>query len=160
MDVGLYISEGIRVRIGDTFSSITSKLENSKVDYKIPYDGTRDINKEKSIILFIEQCGVELTIVDKKVVYIKSYNDTSNTIIDLGDNNDPIIVLQSIILGVGDALGVDTKSIYLESFDSDNYTTTLKIKVDKSKFIRISIRGNKESKAYHINTVRLVENNR
>lgn len=160
MDIGLNICDGVRVKIGDSFEDTIKKLDGMNIKYNIPYMG-RDVLSdnigEQSVIIFLEEYGVELNVVNDEVTYIRTSNINSNAVFKVDVMDKSVNILKNIIKKTADVFEISSDDIILESFEGKNLNTTLKIRKDKDTFIRINIIFNMHNETAHIHTIRLTD---
>ncbi len=160
MDIGLNICDGVRVKIGDSFEDTIKKLDDMNIKYNIPYMG-RDVLSdnigEQSVIIFLEEYGVELNVVNDEVTYIRTSNINSNAVFKVDVMDKSVNILKNIIKKTADVFEISSDDIILESFEGKNLNTTLKIRKDKDTFIRINIIFNMHNETAHIHTIRLTD---
>lgn len=137
MDIGLNIADGVRVRVGDTLESITSSMEEHNVEYTIPYSSEEGNSKE--MIMFMEKCGVELNILNGKIVYIKSNNNESNYIMQLKDGMTPIEALMTIRQNLAEAFSIQPNDIRIDRFDGKSMDSTLSIPISGTEKVKIEL---------------------
>lgn len=136
MDIGLNINNKVKVKLGESLDTITNKLDEEEVNYKIPFKGNNEA--EQSIIILLEKYGVELTISDNKVVYIKSTDYGANILVAISLNDSPVEMLNIIRESLSASIGVDERHIAIESFDMAKLNTVFRIKVGELN-VKISI---------------------
>ena len=156
--MGLNINDAMRIKLGDSFKHITNTLESRGIDYKIPYKGRglqSENTDEQSIVLYLEKYGVELNIMNGKVIYIKTSDLKSNTLIDINDTHNTVEVLNAIISKISELFGVTKRDITVETFDGERYNTVLKLKMEETHTVRVSVLCDAHNIA-HIHTVRLL----
>ena len=137
MDIGLNIADGVRVRVGDTLESITSSMEEHNVEYTIPYSSEEGNSKE--MIMFMEKCGVELNILNGKIVYIKSNNNESNYIMQLKDGMTPIEALMTIRQNLAEAFSIQPNDIRIDRFDCKSMDSMLSIPISGTEKVKIEL---------------------
>lgn len=137
MDIGLNIADGVRVRVGDTLESITSSMEEHNVEYTIPYSSEEGNSKE--MIMFMEKCGVELNILNGKIVYIKSNNNESNYIMQLKDGMTPIEALMTIRQNLAEAFSIQPNDIRIDRFDGKSLDSMLSIPISGTEKVKIEL---------------------
>ena len=137
MDIGLNIADGVRVRVGDTLESITSSMEEHNVEYTIPYSSEEGNSKE--MIMFMEKCGVELNILNGKIVYIKSNNNESNYIMQLKDGMTPIEALMTIRQNLAEAFSIQPNDIRIDRFDGKSMDSMLSIPISGTEKVKIEL---------------------
>ena len=137
MDIGLNIADGVRVRVGDTLESITSSMEEHNVEYTIPYSSEEGNSKE--MIMFMEKCGVELNILNGKIVYIKSNNNESNYIMQLKDGMTPIEALMTIRQNLAEAFSIQPNDIRIDRFDGKSMDSMLSIHISGTEKVKIEL---------------------
>lgn len=137
MDIGLNIADGVRVRVGDTLESITSSMEEHNVEYTIPYSSEEGNSKE--MIMFMEKCGVELNILNGKIVYIKSNNNESNYIMQLKDGMTPIEALMTIRQNLAEAFSIQPNDIRIDRFDGNSMDSMLSIPISGTEKVKIEL---------------------
>lgn len=137
MDIGLNIADGVRVRVGDTLESITSSMGEHNVEYTIPYSSEEGNSKE--MIMFMEKCGVELNILNGKIVYIKSNNNESNYIMQLKDGMTPIEALMTIRQNLAEAFSIQPNDIRIDRFDGKSMDSMLSIPISGTEKVKIEL---------------------
>lgn len=137
MDIGLNIAEGVRVRVGDTIESIKDSMEEHGIEYSIPYESANGNNKE--MIMFMEKCGVELNIINGKIVYIKSNNNESNYIMQLKDGMSPIEALMTIRKNLAGSFNINVSDIRIDRFDGKSMDSMLSIPISDEYKVKIEL---------------------
>lgn len=137
MDIGINIADGVRVSVGDTIESITSSMEEHGVEYTIPYQSKTGDKAE--MIMFMEKCGVELNIVDGKIVYIKSNNNESNYVMQLKDGMSPIEALTMIRRNLAGAFNINPSDIRIDRFDGRSMDSMLSIPISNQDKVKIEL---------------------
>lgn len=156
MNIGLNIGDNVVVRIGETLQEIKDDLEKSKIEYTVPFksDESADKTEAQVVVMYLEQYGVELNLIDNKVIYIKSTNYESNILAQLdGELSDPISVLNDTKNKISSLFNVAVKDIIVSSYDTNNSSMTLKIKLDTGKYVKISTIC--DGRNVHIHTVKV-----
>ena len=137
MDIGLNLAEGVRVRVGDTVDELKENMEEHSIEYVIPYETTNGHNKE--MIMLMEKCGVELNIVNDRIVFIKSNNTESNYIMQLQHGMSPIEALTTIRKNLAGSFNIDVASIRIDRFDGRSMDSMLSIPVSSSHKVKIEL---------------------
>lgn len=94
MAIGMNISEDVHVQLGEYREQLLYDLDQNKIKYTIPFDKTNK-NNIKETIITIEELGVEVSIENDIVTYIKSaYNEYSS--VDSLPKDEEINILEHI----------------------------------------------------------------
>lgn len=94
MAIGLNISDNIRVELGEFKEQLVKDLNDNKISYTIPFDKTNKRNIKETIIT-ITELGVEISVENDIVVYIKSASNQYSNVDTLTDDQE-ISVLEHI----------------------------------------------------------------
>jgi len=125
MDIGLNITQGVRVRLGDTIENVITALTANQIKYT--HIERTDTQKDlQDIVILMEEYGVELNILNGHITFIKSSNTQANHIANLEEDH-PIITLNLIKLAVMKLFNLEAESIFIDRFDSKTYHTSLSI---------------------------------
>lgn len=146
MDIGLNIVDGVRARVGDTLDSITASMDEHKVEYTIPYRNQSGSNID--MVMFMEKCGVELNISNGIITFIKSNNNASNYIMQLGQGMTPVEALQTIKENLAKAFNIDKSDIRIDKFDGQSLNSTLSIPISNNKKVKIELLMGAHQKVY------------
>ena len=146
MDIGLNIVDGVRARVGDTLDSITTSMDEHKVEYTIPYRNQSGANID--MVMFMEKCGVELNISNGIITFIKSNNNVSNYIMQLGQGMTPVEALQTIKENLAKAFNIDKSDIRIDKFDGQSLNSTLSIPISNNKKVKIELLMGAQQKVY------------
>lgn len=94
MAIGMNISKDVHVQLGEYKEQLLYDLDKNKVRYTIPFDKTNKSNVKETIIT-VEELGVEVSVENDIVTYIKSaYNEYSS--VDQLPKDEEINVLEHI----------------------------------------------------------------
>ena len=91
MRIALDLTDNFSVELGETREELIYKLDENKIDYTIPFDKTLDeLDKSnravKETIISIKEFGIEISIHNDIVVYIKERTGKNTTIYKISDN--------------------------------------------------------------------------
>ena len=137
MDIGLNIADGVRVRIGDKIEDVTANMDKHNVEYTIPYKAQK--GRDTNMVMFMEQCGVELNIINKMIVFIKSNNTESNYIMQLMDGMSPIEALNKIRENLAESFNIKKADIRIDKFDGTSLNSMLSIPLTGTMKIKLEL---------------------
>lgn len=146
MDIGLNIAEGVRVRVGDTIEKITSSMKEHNIEYVIPYKN--EVGANIDMVMFMEKCGVELNIYNGIIIFIKSNNNESNYIMQLGDSMSPVEALSTIKNNLATAFNIKPSDIRIDKFDGSSLNSTLSIPISNTEKVKIELIMGAHQKVY------------
>ena len=137
MDIGINIADGVRVRIGDKISDITSSMAVHNIEYTIPY---KNINgTDIDMVIFMEKCGVEINVKSGHITYIKSNNSESNYIIQLENGMSAVGALNHIKNVLSQMFSIEASSIRIDKFDGKTMNSMLSIPFKSNKKVKIEL---------------------
>lgn len=153
MDAGLNIVEGVRIRLGDSLTDVKNNLTKNNIEYKLHDNGEQE-NGLNTTIMFMEKHGVELSINNDRIVYIKSNNSNLNYIIELTEDANILFTLNEIKEQIATMFNVNIKNIRIDEFDGDNTRASLSVKDNDGKVVKISLVRGIKNRIY-MHTIRL-----
>lgn len=160
MRIALDLTDNFSVELGETREELIYKLDENKIAYTIPFDKTLDeLDKSnravKETIISIKEFGLEISIHNDIVVYIKERTGNNTTIYKISDNKQcsasDIVKVMGII---ADKFNVSSSNISIEKLNMKNLDTIIVIR-DDNKNIRVHLRMAIDRSVY-ISTVRYV----
>lgn len=154
MDAGLNIIEGVRINLGDYMTDVKNNLDSNNIDYKI-HDSGVDKNGTNSTIMYMEKHGVELSINNDEIVYIKSNNNNLNYVMELTEDTNAIFTLKEIKNKIAKEFNVSVNRIRVDEFDGSDIRASLTIKGDNGKQVKISLNRGIKNRVY-MNTIKLI----
>lgn len=126
MDIGINVSENLRIRLGDKLDDTIERFNKENIKYTIPY---RLEEKNKSnLIIFLEYWGIELNAQNGYIVFIKSNNTELNFVMQI-TSNSPIEALNIIKEKVAEKFDTDLSAIRVDKFNLETYESMLVIPV-------------------------------
>lgn len=146
MNIGLNIADGVRVRIGDKLDDVTASMDKHNVIYTIPYRA--ESNGDINIVMFMEECGVELNIVNEMIVFIKSNNSESNYIMQLMEGMTPIEALNQIRENLATSFNINKSDIRIDRFDGRSLNSMLSIPLTTTMKIKLELIMGLQNKIY------------
>ena len=153
MDAGLNIVDGVKIRLGDLLSDVKNNLTDNNIDYKIHASGKQG-DGLSTAILYMEKHGVELSVKEGKIIYIKSNNSKLNYVIEITEDTDILFTLNEIKEKVALMFNVNIKNIRIDEFDGESTRASLTVKGTDGNTVKISlIRGIKNR--IYMHTIRL-----
>ena len=160
MRIALDLTDNFSVELGETREELIYKLDENKIDYTIPFDKTLDeLDKSnravKETIISIKEFGLEVSIHNDIVVYIKERVGKNTAIYKISDKKQcsasDIVKVREII---ADKFNVNSSNISIEKLNMKNLDTIIVIR-DNNKNIRVHLRMAIDRSVY-ISTVRYV----
>lgn len=158
MEVGLDILENLRISIGESVGDIIESLDNNGINYTIPkVSGLSVGDSDGTMIIFIESYGVELSIMDEEVVYIKTNNSELNYVTRLLESdNRPLTTLKEIKSSLAIKFGIPEKSIRIDRFNTKTFDTSMSIPYRDEDKIRVVVVSRSDG-TFHIETIQMVK---
>lgn len=153
MQVGLEIAEGVKINIGETYENTIKALDDTEIEYDIPYNKT--FGNKKQIIIYMRSEGIELNITDGIVSYIKASNAHRNTLFTLDQNLRGAKALKYIRKRLAEMFDTPESEIQVDEFNAVSYETALTLVNDKY-YMRIRLHKNLKDQIY-IQTIRILE---
>lgn len=153
MNIGLNINEETRINIGESMDSLVSTLKLKGIEHKILNKVENEESEDKNI--YIEDYGLELSLRDNKIVYMKSYNSSNNIVFKVNEDTKIRDIVRYITTGIESLMGVSSGYISIEKIDLDRYIALVNIGLDDSSNIRVSI-VKKNNNNVCVNTLRLL----
>jgi hypothetical protein len=153
MEIGLNILDNVRISIGDTLEEIIESLDSNRIKYSIPYS-IKNRSGATSVILYIEDYGVELSIHNDEVSYIKSSNSNLNYIMQIHERY-PADVIKKIKENLCDRFGVSKKDIRVDRFETSTLNSIISIPYKDNKKIKIVLVMGKDSSMF-IETLQII----
>lgn len=160
MRIALDLTDTFSVELGETREELIYKLDENKIDYTIPFDKTLDeLDKSnravKETIISIKEFGLEISIHNDIVVYIKERTGKNTAIYKISDKKQcsasDIIKVREIIAA---KFNVNSSNISIEKLNMKNLDTVIVIR-DNNKNIRVHLRMGIDRSVY-ISTIRYV----
>lgn len=125
MAMGLFITEGIKVELGEIKEKLIFDLDKASIKYDIPFD---KINKDgiKETIITMREPDIEISIENDIITYIKTVN-TEFSNLDKVESNDVNITehIKKIQEQLVKKFGTDDCKIKIEKLDSKTLNITL-----------------------------------
>lgn len=138
MAIGLFITEDIKVEIGEIKEKLLFDLNNASIKYDIPFN---KINKDgiKETIITMREPDIEISIENDIITYIKTVN-TEFSNLDKVTNTDVNITehLKKINEQLNKKFGTDGCTFKIEKLDSKTLNITLII-TSKNQRCRIRV---------------------
>lgn len=154
MNIGIDLSDNLRVSLGDLKEKLVEQLNMQMIKYTIPYD---KINRHgvKETIIQIESLSTEISIENGKVVYIKSSNNDYTHLLKLNTNLDVNVSdVRNIHKIINEKFSLNDKQSDIERLDLRTMNMSFIIKAGSDR-IRLHILKDALGNVY-INTLRKV----
>ena len=152
MAIGLFITDSIKVEIGEIKEKLLSDLDSESIKYDIPFD---KINKEgiKETIITMREPDIEISVENDIITYIKTVN-TEFSNLDKVENTDINMTehIRNIQEQVNKKFNTEDCTIKIEKLDSKTLNITLIVTYKNGK-CRIQIIRDSFGDIY-INTIR------
>lgn len=137
MDIGLNIAKDVRVRVGDTLASVTTSLDKNKIHYEIPYQ--EEIKGKIDMVMFLENCGVELNISNGRLTFIKTNNNESNLVMKLEPGMAPVSALKTIKNNLAESFSIPASAIRIDRFDGKSLNSALSIPMPNGEKVKLEL---------------------
>lgn len=152
MDIGLNITDRVRVRINEDLSELQDQLENCGIRYSIPFKESVDgITRE---ILIIDSYGVEIKTSGERITFIKTSNSKSNYVAQIKDTK-PLDALNSIKSVLAEKFSCEEKSIKVNTFDIASYNSVMTIPMNNTAMAKLTLVMGTHGKIY-LETIRMI----
>ena len=126
MDIGINVSENLRIRLGDKLDDTIERFNKENIKYTIPY--RLEERNKSNLIIFLEYWGIELNAQNGYIVFIKSNNTELNFVMQI-TSNSPIEALNIIKEKVAEEFDTDLSAIRVDKFNLETYESMLVIPV-------------------------------
>lgn len=126
MDIGINVSENLRIRLGDKLDDTIERFNKENIKYTIPY--RLEERNKSNLIIFLEYWGIELNAQNGYIVFIKSNNTELNFVMQI-TSNSPIEALNIIKEKVAEKFDTDLSAIRVDKFNLETYESMLVIPV-------------------------------
>lgn len=126
MDIGINVSENLRIRLGDKLDDTIERFNKENIKYTIPY--RLEERNKSNLIIFLEYWGIELNAQNGYIVFIKSNNTEFNFVMQI-TSNSPIEALNIIKEKVAEKFDTDLSAIRVDKFNLETYESMLVIPV-------------------------------
>ena len=126
MDIGINVSENLRIRLGDKLDDTIERFNKENIKYTIPY--RLEERNKSNLIIFLEYWGIELNAQNGHIVIIKSNNTELNFVMQI-TSNSPIEALNIIKEKVAEKFDTDLSAIRVDKFNLETYESMLVIPV-------------------------------
>lgn len=130
-EIGLNITENVRVNLKDNIDTLKKKLEQHNIEYAIPYEKTN--NGETDMVVVMRQCGMELTLKNGNIQFIKSNNSEVNTILEIDTDTNPVDALKAIKDEISKELSIESSALSIDKFDSNTFSSMISARIDDGK---------------------------
>ena len=126
MDIGINVSENLRIRLGDKLDDTIERFNKENIKYTRPY--RLEERNKSNLIIFLEYWGIELNAQNGYIVFIKSNNTELNFVMQI-TSNSPIEALNIIKEKVAEKFDTDLSAIRVDKFNLETYESMLVIPV-------------------------------
>lgn len=116
MGIGLNIGDGVRVELGGIKEVFINELDKRKIRYTIPYDKTNNHNIKETIIQ-IDDLGMEVSIENDIITYIKSNNNEYTNLDTIDDMSNILGHIKTIKEHIENRFG-EEYTVSIEKIDS------------------------------------------
>lgn len=124
MDIGLNITDNIRIRLGENIEKLQLELDENQIRYNVPYKDTKEgLTRE---IMIIESFGVELNTSDNNITFIKTSNSKLNYIMHI-EESKPLDALNSIKYNLAKLFMCEPDRIRVDTFDIKSFSSVMSI---------------------------------
>ena len=126
MDIGINVSENLRIRLGDKLDDTIERFNKENIKYTIPY--RLEERNKSNLIIFLEYWGIELNAQNGYIVFIKANNTELNFVMQI-TSNSPIEAVNIIKEKVAEKFDTDLSAIRVDKFNLETYESMLVIPV-------------------------------
>lgn len=155
MEISLNITEDIKLGINEELNELIKRLEDAEIRYKILYDKVNESSGIKETVMYIDEFGTELHLVDNKICYISSYNNKYTNIIDKDTEDIKPIKFVNIVKDKINKLVEHEVKIDIEKIDLGTMNCRFVIHGEKGKY-KINLSRDGHGNVY-IHTLRAVQ---
>jgi hypothetical protein len=129
-EFGLTVKD-FKIVLGETREEVEERLTKAKIRYTVPFDRTNE-NNVKETIIHIGEYGIELSIENDIVNYIKSHSTTSNNIhkINLGSTMS-VAEIKKVITEVAKQFNVSEEDITIRRIRLNSADIVMIIRDDR-----------------------------
>lgn len=153
MKVGMFIADGVKINIGDSYDDMFKTLNECGIKYEIPYSETQ--GESQTLIIYMRSEGIELNVQSGSVVYLHASNAKLNTLFRVETGMTSADTLRYIKNKLVDLFQVESKAIRIDKFNSRNYSTTIQVGSDEIK-VRIHLELSLSNELY-VSTLKLLQ---
>lgn len=153
-DVGMLIQDNIKVNINDSFDELIEKIKMAKLDYSVPFSKVSKKSNILETMVHIESKGLEISLEDNIVVFIKSiYSDETN-ILDESTIEKNSMTMPDILNTIKEYIKnyVGDTHVSIEKFDAKTYNTVVVFSTNTNKIRASILKANNGS--LFLNTIR------
>lgn len=156
MALSLNIEESIKVELGEMREELLYDLEQGSIRYSIPFDKTNEQDIKETIIQ-IPDLGIEISVENDIVTYIKSGCNEFNQLaeLELGKLVN-ISTVEDIKKQIIDRFKLDAKSMFIEKVNMRAMEMVIVVKDEMDEKCRIHIMSDSRGRVY-INTIRYMK---
>lgn len=159
--LGLTISDGFKISLGDNIDSLRKFIREFKIKYHAPVDLCNDSIESTEVdnvvvLVMLKESGVEVKVEKGIITYIKAYNSGLNEVTYLNSEEvDAIEAIKIVTDKISEKVGIDKQHLRLKTFDSDKLFFTFETKFKSERNAIISI-VNTANKILYIETIQYV----
>lgn len=152
MEIGLYITDNVKVNIGEIKEQLLADLDSQGIHYDIPFDKINSAGVKETLITMREP-DIEISVENDIITYIKTDN-TKFSNLDKIESADVNITdhIKKIQQKINDKFSTKDSTLKIEKLDSKTLNITLIIIQGNSK-CRVQIIRDTFGEIY-INTIR------
>jgi len=159
VSIGLKLDNGVKISIEDRKEELVNKLEKAQVNFNIPFEKENNQGVKETLVT-LEQYGIEITLDNEEVTYIKSASNEYSIIngIEIEENDsidEQLKTIRDCIQKMYLQYSVRFERIDTKSMNIAIVLTEKENQSDKLK-VRITVIMNRNKKIF-INTIRKVE---
>lgn len=155
MAIGINVTENVIVELGEIKEQLLFDLDSDNVNYSIPFDKTNNDNIKETIIT-IDELGVEISVENDIISYIKSGNNSFTNLDTIDDINENVLDhIQKIKGHIETRFSSSSEyTIKIEKIDTKTMNMTVILSSENEK-ARINVLRDGHGNVY-VNTLRLI----